>query len=79
MKLEDIWAVHDLQEKARIKMNKHNIYNAKFWIYEEQRYGTWDESKTFYKKQAEKDRRVRAASFLSTEEGRALRADLVGL
>ena len=60
-------------------MSRHSAYNAKFWIYEEQRYGTWEESQIFYKKQAEKERRIRAASFLSTEEGRALRADLVGL
>ena len=75
----DISKCWDQNEKARRKMNRHSAYNAKFWIYEEQRYGTWEESQDFYKKQAEKDRRVRAASFLSTEEGRALRADLVGL
>ena len=75
----DISKCWDQNEKARRKMNRHSAYNAKFWIYEEQRYGTWEESQIFYKKQAEKDRRVRAASFLSTEEGRALRADLVGL
>ena len=72
-----MWAVHDLQEEARIKMNKHNVYNAKFWIYEEQRYGTWDESKTFYGKQAEKDRRLRATSFADTKEGQAFRKYLV--
>ena len=77
MKLEAMWAVHNLQEKARIKMNKHNVYNAKFWIYEEQRYGTWDESKTFYGKQAEKDRRLRATSFADTKEGQAFRKYLV--
>ena len=77
MTLEAMWAVHNLQEEARIKMNKHNIYKAKFWIYEEQRYGTWDESKTFYKKQAEKDGRVCAASFANTKEGRAFRKYLV--
>ena len=77
MKLEAMWAVHDLQEEARIKMNKHNIYKAKFWIYEEQRYGTWDESKTFYGKQAEKDGRLRATSFADTKEGRAFRKYLV--
>ena len=60
-------------------MSRHSAYSAKFWIYEEQRFGTWEESQTFYKKQFEKERRIRAASFLSTEEGRALRADLVGI
>ena len=75
----DISKCWDQNEKARRKMNRHSVYNAKFWIYEEQRYGTWEESQIFYKKQAEKERRIRAASFLSTEEGRALRADLVGL
>ena len=75
----DISKCWDQNEKARRKMNRHSAYNAKFWIYEEQRYGTWEESQAFYKKQSEKDRRIRAASFLSTEEGRALRADLVGL
>ena len=75
----DISKCWDQNEKARRKMNRHSAYNAKFWIYEEQRYGTWEESQIFYKKQAEKERRIRAASFLSTEEGRALRADLVGL
>lgn len=77
MTLEAMWAVHDLQEEARIKMNKHNIYKAKFWIYEEQRYGTWDESKAFYEKQTEEDGRVCAASFANTKEGRAFRKYLV--
>ena len=69
----------DQNEAARRKMNRHSAYNAKFWIYEEQRFGTWEESQEFYRQQDKKERLLRASSFLSTEEGRALRADLVGL
>ena len=69
----------DQNEAARRKMNRHSAYNAKFWIYEEQRFGTWEESQEFYRQQDKKERALRASSFLSTEEGRTLRADLVGL
>ena len=69
----------DQNEAARRKMNRHSAYNAKFWIYEEQRFGTWEESQEFYRQQDRKEKALRASSFLSTEEGRTLRADLVGL
>ena len=69
----------DQNEAARRKMNRHSAYNAKFWIYEEKRFGTWEESQEFYRQQDKKERLLRASSFLSTEEGRTLRADLVGL
>ena len=36
--------------------NEHNIYNAKFWIYEEKRFGTWEESQKFYRKLDEEKR-----------------------
>ena len=36
--------------------NEHNIYNAKVWIYEEQKYGTWEESQEFYRKLDEEKR-----------------------
>ena len=55
----------DQNEAARRKMNRHSAYNAKFWIYEEQRFGTWEESQEFYRQQDRKEK--------------ALRADLVGL
>jgi hypothetical protein len=60
-------------------MSRHGAYSAKFWIYEEKRFGTWEESQEFYRQQDKKERLLRASSFLSTEEGRTLRADLVGL
>ena len=75
----DISKCWDQNEAARRKMNRHSAYNAKFWIYEEKRFGTWEESQEFYRQQDKKERLLRASSFLSTEEGRALRADLVGL
>ena len=75
----DISKCWDQNEAARRKMNRHSAYNAKFWIYEEQRFGTWEESQEFYRQQDKKEKALRASSFLSTEEGRALRADLVGL
>ena len=75
----DRWAVEDQNMEALKKMNRHSAYNAKFWIYEEQRFGTWEESQEFYRQQDKKERLLRASSFLSTEEGRTLRADLVGL
>ena len=69
----------DQNEAARRKMNRHSAYNAKFWIYEEQRFGTWEESQEFYRQQDRKEKALRASSFLGSEEGRALRADLVGI
>ena len=60
-------------------MSRHGAYNAKFWIYEEQRFGTWEESQEFYRQQDRKEKALRTSSFLGSEEGRALRADLVGL
>ena len=75
----DISKCWDQNEAARRKMNRHSAYNAKFWIYEEKRFGTWEESQEFYRQQDKKERLLRASSFLSTEEGRALRADLVGI
>ena len=60
-------------------MSRHGAYSAKFWIYEEKRYARWPEYIEFYRKQDKKGRLLRASSFLSTEEGRTLRADLVGL
>ena len=75
----DRWAVEDQNMEALKKMQRHSAYNAKFWIYEEQRFGTWEESQEFYREQDKKERLLRASSFLSTEEGRALRADLVGI
>ena len=69
--LRDMWKVHDQNEEARKKMNRHSAYNAKFWIYEEKRFGTWEESQNFYKQQYEKEKLLRAASVansLSTEE-----------
>ena len=70
----------DQNEAARRKMNRHSAYNAKFWIYEEQRYGTWEESQEFYKNQHKQEERIRAASVanqLSPAELRAVRDRLV--
>ena len=58
-------------------MNKHNVYNAQFWIYEEKRYGTWEDSQEFYRKQDKKEARLRASSFAQSKEGRAFRGHLV--
>ena len=60
-------------------MSRHGAYSAKFWIYEEKRFGTWEESQEFYRQQDKKEKALRASSFLGTEEGRLLRADLVGV
>ena len=70
----------DQNEAARRKMNRHSAYNAKFWIYEEKRFGTWEESQNFYKRQYEKEKLLRAASVansLSAEELEAVRDRLV--
>ena len=67
----------DQNEAARRKMNRHNAYNAKFWIYEEQRYGTWEDSQKFYRKQDKKEARLRASSFAQSKEGRTFRRHLV--
>jgi hypothetical protein len=78
--LRDMWKVHDQNEEARKKMNRHSAYNAKFWIYEEKRFGTWEESQNFYKRQYEKEKLLRAASVansLSAEELAAVRDRLV--
>ena len=39
-----------------METENNNIYNAKFWIYEEKRFGTWKESQEFYRKLDEKER-----------------------
>ena len=67
----------DQNEAARRKMNRHNAYNAKFWIYEEKRYGTWEDSQEFYRKQDKKEARLRASSFAQSKEGRTFRGHLV--
>ena len=75
-----MWKVHDQNEEARKKMNRHSAYNAKFWIFEEKRYGTWEESQEFYRNQEKEQKRVRATSVansLSTEELAAVRDRLV--
>ena len=79
-KESDISKCWDQNEEARRKMNRHKAYNAKFWIYEEQRYGTWEESQDFYKNQHKQEERIRAASVanqLSPAELRAVRDRLV--
>ena len=48
--------VLDQEEKARKGMNTPNIYKAKFWIFEEKRYGTWEESQEFYRSLDEEKR-----------------------
>ena len=58
-------------------MEKHNAYNAQFWIYEEQKYGTWEDTQNFYRKQDEKEAQLRATSFSQSPEGRAFRRHLV--
>ena len=71
----------DQNEKARRKMNRYGGYNAKFWIFEEKRYGTWEESQEFYRKQDEEQKRIRTASFvdgLTDERLKAVRTRLVG-
>ena len=71
----------DQNEKARRKMNRYGGYNAKFWIFEEKRYGTWEESQEFYRKQDEEQKRIRTASFvdgLTDEQLKAVRTRLVG-
>ena len=76
---EAMWQVHDQNEAARKKMN-HNAYEGKFWIYEEKRFGTWEESQEFYRKQHEEEKRIRATSVansLSKEELSAVRDRLV--
>ena len=72
--------VLDQEEKARKGMNTPNIYKAKFWIFEEKRYGTWEESQEFYRNQDKEQKRIRAASVansLSREELAAVRDRLV--
>ena len=76
-KESDISKCWDQNEAARRKMNRHNAYNAKFWIYEEKRYGTWEESQEFYRKQDKKEARLRASSFSQSKEGRTFRGHLV--
>lgn len=76
-----MWQLHDQNEAARVKMERYSGYNAKFWIFEEKRFGTWEESQEFYSRQAEEEKRIRATSFansLSTEELAAVRDRLVG-
>tara|TARA_A100001015_G_scaffold181179_1_gene201659 strand:- start:680 stop:967 length:288 start_codon:yes stop_codon:yes gene_type:complete len=66
--------------EQEVEMERYSGYNAKFWIFEEQRYGTWEESQEFYSRQAEEEKRIRARSFansLSTEELAAVRDRLV--
>ena len=61
-------------------MSRHSGYNAKFWIFEEKRYGTWEESQEFYRNKDKEQKRIRAASVansLSTEELAAVRDRLV--
>lgn len=77
---QDRWAVEDQNMEALKKMQRHSAYNAKFWIFEEKRYGTWEESQEFYRNQEKEQKRVRAASVansLSTEELAAVRDRLV--
>ena len=77
---QDRWALEDQKMEALKKMQRYSGYNAKFWIFEEQRYGTWEESQEFYSRQAEEEKRIRATSFansLSTEELAAVRDRLV--
>ena len=73
----DISKCWDQNEEARRKMNRHKAYNAKFWIYEEKRYGTWEESQEFYRKQDKKEARLCASSFAQSKEGRTFRRHLV--
>ena len=66
--------------EALKKMQRYQGYNAKFWIFEEKRFGTWEESQEFYRKQHEEEKRIRATSVansLSTEELAAVRDRLV--
>ena len=53
---QDRWAVEDQNIEALKKMQRHSAYNAKFWIFEEKRYGTWEESQEFYRKLDEEKR-----------------------
>ena len=78
---DDMWKVHNQNEAARVKMERYNGYNAKFWIFEEKRYATWEESQAFYSEQAKEEARVRATSLidnLTYEEKLAFRDYLVG-
>ena len=71
----------DQNEEARVKMERYSGYNAKFWIFEEKRYATWEESQAFYSEQAKEEARVRATSLidnLTNEERLAFRDRLVG-
>jgi hypothetical protein len=71
----------DQNEEARVKMERYSGYNAKFWIFEEKRYATWEESQAFYSEQAKEEARVRATSLidnLTYEEKLAFRDRLVG-
>ena len=77
---QDRWEVEDQNMEALKKMQRHSAYNAKFWIFEEKRYGTWEESQEFYRNQDKEQKRIRAASVansLSTEELAAVRDRLV--
>lgn len=77
---QDRWAVEDQNMEALKKMQRHSAYNAKFWIFEEKRYGTWEESQEFYRNKDKEQKRIRAASVansLSTEELAAVRDRLV--
>jgi len=62
--LKNMSKCFDQNEAARKKMNRYKGYNAKFWIFEEKRYGTWEESQEFYRKQDEEQKRIRTASFV---------------
>ncbi len=58
-------------------MERHNAYNAQFWIYEEQKYGTWEDSQIFYRKQDRREARLRDTSFALSTEGQAFRRRMV--
>jgi|TARA_R110002110_G_scaffold42549_5_gene133384 hypothetical protein len=52
-------------------------YDAQFWIYEEQKFGTWKESQAFYTEQAKKRGVLRAMQTLQSPEGKWLRKSMV--
>ena len=77
---QERWEVEEQNMAALKKMQRYQGYNAKFWIFEEKRFGTWEESQEFYRKQHEKEKLLRAASVansLSAEELEAVRDRLV--
>ena len=54
------------------KMETDTLYPGKFWIFEEKRFASWEDSQAFYSRQADTEKDFRARHFIDnlTEEQR---------